>query len=466
LTEILRIGASRVADDSTCPQVQSVLAKISLCRTHWLGGRKYQCDACDEITTRYNSCGDRHCPRCSGGKRFDFNRKASQLLLPGVTHYQVVFTLPSELSRLALANRQAMADLLNDSSWRSLSANIRREQRYEPAGISVLHTWNQRLDAHWHVHILVPGGGPSLDGNDWKQATAPPDSTNSDGYYLVDADRLRRAYRGRAIRRLRRLRSTGKLKLDGKFAYLRSDENWEAFVRQLEATEWVAYIQPPPTASSQAHEVVNYLTRYLTGGPISNHRITAADEHQVTFLAREGKRTGGDREQIPVTLSVEAFVRRWSLHIQPEQLTKTRYLGGWSNSRRESYMSRCLELLDSTSRVSELPEPPQVDDSTLAESSPLICSHCGSDRLQQIEERSRPSWRELFRSTSASCPTWYARLQAEDDRRFWDGLMGEGFNDWYLEYVLESAKAPPPPRPTQLYLPGLSPRRDFASASY
>lgn len=369
---------------------------MSLCRTHWLGGRKYQCEDCDEITTRYNSCGDRHCPRCSGSKRADFNQKASKLLLPGVKHYQVVFTLPQELSELALANRRAMAELLNDSAWRSLSTNIRREQGYEPAGISVLHTWNQRLDAHWHVHVLVPGGGPSLDDGSWKQATPPPDSPNSEGYYLVDADRLRRAYRKRAIRRLQRLRSTGQLKLCGKFAYLQSEENWEAFVRQLKSTDWVAYIQP-------------------------------------------------------------------------EQLTKTRYLGGWSNTRREFYMSRCVELLRTASSVTQAPESPRVDDSSPAEASRLVCSHCGSDRLQPIEDRPRPSWRELFRSTSASCPTWYARLQEADERRFWDGLMGAGFNDWYLEHVIESAKEPPPPpppRPVQLYLPGLFPSRDFALESY
>jgi hypothetical protein len=442
---------------------------MSLCRTHWLGGRKYQCEDCDEITTRYNSCGDRHCPRCSGSKRADFNQKASQLLLPGVKHYQVVFTLPRALSELALANRRAMAELLNDSAWRSLSTNIRREQGYGPAGISVLHTWNQRLDAHWHVHVLVPGGGPSLDGGSWKQATPPADSPNSEGYYLVDADRLRCAYRKRAIRRLQRLRSAGQLKLGGKFAYLQSDENWEAFVRQLQSTEWVAYIQPPPSPSSKANEVVNYLTRYLTGGPISDHRITAADAREVTFLAREGQRTGGDREQVPVRLSLEEFVRRWSLHIQPEQLTKTRYLGGWSNTRRTSYMSRCLELLSTAASVTKAPESPRVDDSSPAEASPLVCSHCGSERLQPIEDRPRPSWRELFRSTSASCPTWYARLQEADDQRFWDGLMGAGFNDWYLEYAIESAKEtppPPPPRPIQLYLPGLFPSRDFALESY
>ena len=133
--------------------------------------------------------------------------------------------------------------------------------------------------------------------------------------------------------------------MGGKFAYLNSDENWEAFVRNLASTQWVAYIQPPPSESSRANEVVNYLTRYLTGGPISDHRITAADHRHVTFLARQGEKTGGERRQVPVTLERDDFVRRWCLHIQPDQLTKTRYLGGWSGQHRATYMARCRELL-------------------------------------------------------------------------------------------------------------------------
>lgn len=129
LSEILRIGASLATDESTCPTVQSVLGKLSLCRTHAMGGRKFQCRDCDAITSLYNSCGDRHCPACSGSKRVDFNEKASKLLLPGVVYYQVVFTLPSELSELALANREEMTDLLAKSSWSPAESESRFRSR-------------------------------------------------------------------------------------------------------------------------------------------------------------------------------------------------------------------------------------------------------------------------------------------------------------------------------------------------
>ena len=148
---------------------------------------------------------------------------------------------------------------------------------------------------HWHVHLLVPGAGPSVEGDRWVEATPPTGSRNGHGFYLVDADTLRSRFRKTLLRRLAQARAAGKLKLTGQHAYLQDDDNWTAFVNGLASKTWVAYIQPPPTAESKAHHVVNYLTRYLTGGPISDHRIVSASRQSVTFLAREGKQVGGQR---------------------------------------------------------------------------------------------------------------------------------------------------------------------------
>ena len=448
--------------DSTCLQVQSVLAKLSLCRTHVMGGRKFQCDDCGETATRYNSCGDRHCPECSGGKRVDFNDKASKLVMAGVTYYQVVCTLPSELSELALANRQQMADLLTDSAWKSVSRRIKVEQGYDPAAISVLHTWNQQLESHWHVHLLVPGEGPSVDRNrdgdyEWMQATAPPEAKNSDGYYLVDVEKLREVYRKQVMSKLKRLRAAGELRFVGKFAHLHSDENWDAFVKHLESKTWVAYVQPPPAPTSRAEQVVNYLTRYLTGGPISDRRIVSASRDSVTFLAREGKRTGGEREQIEVTLPLGEFVQRWCLHIQPDQLTKTRYFGGWSNIRRQQYQSLCSELLESLGRVPVEAESLQVEAQPSHDGSDIVCEHCGSDRMVLLSETSKPSWKELFWREDARCPVWYADRQRESHRQFWTAEYGSDFYDWYLETQVEVAKeiGPESRQLIQPHLPGI-----------
>ena len=451
VAEVLRWGAPQAANSNTPQRVRDTLAKLSLCRTHVLGGRKFRCEDCDEITSLYNSCGDRHCPSCSGSKRVDFNEKASQLIIDDVVYYQVVMTLPSELSELALSNRELFSSLLPKSAWSSLDRSIRCEQGYQAAAISVLHTWNQQLGNHWHVHLLVPGAGPSLDNQSWIAATAPIDHDNDEGFYLVDADALRDRYRTTFLRRLDNARAAGKLKLSGRHAYLQDDDNWTAFTHQLESKTWVAYIQPPPTLESKAEHVVNYLTRYLTGGPISDHRIVSANRRNVTFTAREGKRVGGERAQVPITLSTQEFTERWSEHIQPDQLTKVRYFGGWSNRKVADYMQRCHDLCSTT--AAELPV-----EGASEQQPDLVCESCGSDRMVLVSETAKPSWRDVLGYGSASAPCWYVELRDESDRAFWDGAMGEGFNAWYLEWLIESAKEkePKPAASLQLHLPGFA----------
>ncbi|WP_261344217.1 IS91 family transposase [Stieleria neptunia] len=323
--QLLRRGAERYVnehrDGAATMTVQSVLAKTTLCRTSALGGRWYQCDDCDRLTKRHNSCGDRHCPQCSGGKRQTFSDRASKLILDGVDYYQVVFTLPDVISTMALANREEIAELLFHSAWKALKKTVETEQQYELAALMVLHTWNQKLDAHWHVHALVPGAGPSLVDGSWTESKAPAAAGyDDDRKYLVDAINLRRSFRKIAVAHLQRLRKNGKLQLDGSVEYLRCDEAWDTMIDQIESKEWVSYIEPPPTESSSGEHVVRYLTRYLTGGPISDHRIIAADDQEVTFWAREGYTTGGESIQVPLTLSTAEFICRWCLHIQPNQL--------------------------------------------------------------------------------------------------------------------------------------------------
>ena len=242
--------------------------------------------------------------------------------------------------------------------------------------------------------------------------------------------------------------------------------------------DWVSFIQPPPTETSSAAQVVRYLTRYLTGGPISDSRILAADRREVTFLAREGQRTGGERAQVPVTLSRTEFIRLWCLHIQPDQLTKTRYFGGWCNQRRPTYLQQCRELLEipATDAVTET-EVPASEDMSLGEEpleeaassgeTPLRCWACGSRALQLIRETSKPSWPEVLDHLDERCPIWYAEIGREEQRRYLWKTYGVDYEDWYLETRVESAKeAATEPPAIQLYLPGLSPVRDFQLASF
>jgi hypothetical protein len=196
----------------------------------------------------------------------------------------------------------------------------------------------------------------------------------------------------------------------------------------------------------------------LTGGPISDHRIVSADQLKVTFLAREGRRVGGQREQVPVTLSTKEFTQRWSLHIQPDQLTKVRYFGGWSNTKVAAYRQQCHALSHPCSIPSRL-EP-------IAQRQPdIVCASCGSEKMVLISETAKPSWRELLGWGSRSSPYWYAELRDESDRMFWDEAMGEGFNAWYLGTLIESAKEDEP-QPIQLHLPGFATAETYLLDSF
>ena len=355
----------------------------------------------------YNSCGDRHCPTCSGAKRADWLDSSSLLILEGVAHFQVVFTLPSELSRLALGNRRAIYDLLFTSAWSALKQTIEAEQGYDVAALMVLHTWNQQLDAHAHVHAVVPGGGPALDGSGWRVSQRAGDPT-SKGHYLVDADELRRCFRDHFLKGLDRLRAKGELKLEGDFTHLQTDEAWRELIQELQSLTWVSYIEPPPRRDCGPDSVLKYLARYLTGGPISDSRVVSADEQEVTFLAREGTTPGGDSKQIPITIPTPEFTRRWSLHILPKGYTKTRRFGGWSNPRREAYLEQCskqLDAIDAHLSPGACEFRPLDDSAEDPQDSSPTCPQCGGRMIPQ-EGHNKPSWHEIM--DSAARPSWYA----------------------------------------------------------
>jgi hypothetical protein len=342
---------------------------------------------------------------------------AEQLLLEGVCYFQVTFTLPSKLSWLALGNRRLIYDLLFQAAWAALKETIQAEQGYDPAALMMLHTWNQRMLPHGHVHAVVPGGGPALDGGGWVHSQRPGASHDSEPY-LVDAVALRRAFRKHFLAGLDRLRAKNELHLQGDFQHLQDDEAWAAWLLKLKSTEWVSHIQPPPEQEDgeacRPEQVLKYLTRYLTGGPISDARIIAADEREVTFWARQGKTRGGNKHRVPVTLPLEEFTHRWSLHILPRGYTKTRRFGGWSNIRRGFYLERCAILLEATG------EPLSVDatefdvfsflgqdeDASEMHGDEAKCPVCGAE-MRLIDCREKPSWRDIL--SSPHRPRWYER---------------------------------------------------------
>ena len=382
------------------PHVQSTLARLSACRTSALGGRKLQCESCGLQRILYNSCRDRHCPRCGGAKRADWLDKATELLLPEVNYFQVVFTLPDLLSGLVLGHRREVYALLMRTAWRALKEVLREEQGIEPAALLVLHTWNQELDHHPHVHALVPGGGPSLDGTRWVN-TRHPKHRRRKKPYLADNKRLGERFTQHFVAGLKRLHRKGLLAFESPFLPGVDEPDFDEWLDRIAESAWNVFVEPPPEKSEPQH-MVKYLARYLTGGPLADGRLISHDNHIVTFWARSKNKQRGNKPR-PFSLPGVEFVRRWSLHILPKGFTKTRLYGGVSCRRRKDYLQRCRQLL----QLAEPETQPTSSPSLAGESSEATpkCPRCGG-RMLCVASKPRPSWRDVF-ADQATCPLWY-----------------------------------------------------------
>ena len=400
--------------ETTASQVESTLARLGFCRTAPLGGRTFTCKTCESQVSMYNSCGDRHCPLCSGARRGDWLDKAAKLLLPDVTYFQVVFTLPDKLSSLVLGNRRALYSTLMRVAAESLEQLLASECGMQSSALVVLHTWNQRLGHHPHVHALVPGSGPSLDGKRWithrmtKRTRSKPARP-----FFVDNKRLSVAFRERFVRKLKSLHRRGKLELGGTVAELADPKGWSIFIDSLLEKEWCVFIEPPPTNESTPEQVLKYLARYMTGGPISDGRLVSCENGIVTFKARPGDKQKS-KQQIDVQLSGVEFVREWSQHILPKGFTKSRGFGGYSSRNRTAFIALCQQLKPPPPPVpvKDAKESSQADDAPLTteETRCPICLSCqqrdGREQPMVLTGSTfRPSWRDLFYGPDH--PQWF-----------------------------------------------------------
>lgn len=384
--------------------MQSTLAKLSLCRTAALGGRALRCESCDHRCVVYNSCGDRHCPLCRGAGRATWCAATSELLLPGVDYFQVVFTLPQQISSLALGNRRPLYNLLFTTAWQALREAIEQQCGFIPAALMVLHTWNQRLAHHPHVHALVPGGGPSLHGDRWIKSRHPKHRRRRKPY-LVDNRLLSARFRELFIAGLKKLHKQGKLRLAaGDEAASR--ESLNRLLTQIASRDWVVYIEAPPRENAAPEHVLKYLARYLTGGPISDGRLLSHSANEVTFRARSHEKpTDGSRPaSLPVTLAGVEFARRWSLHILPKGFTKVRRYGGYSNRHCQASLSRCRELLGIKSLDGPPLATPPAEESCEVETATTCCPNCHAP-MTCLMETDRPSWATVM--TGLERPFWY-----------------------------------------------------------
>jgi len=319
---------------------RKVLDAIVRCRTAALGGHRDQCAGCGFQAISYNSCRNRHCPKCQGSARAKWLAARSAELLP-VHYFHVVFTLPHELSALALGNKRVIYDLLYATSAAAM-LELARDPKHLGAEIGflgVLHTWGQNLEHHPHVHYIVPSGGLSADGSRWIDG--------SDRFFLPVVA-LSRVFRGKFTQALREFFRHNRLQFQGALQKIAAPEDFRRFLRRLFASDWVVYAKPP---FGGPEHVLRYLARYTHRVAISNHRLVGCNDRGVSFRWRDYAH--GYKHKI-MTVSTREFLLRFLLHVLPGGLVRIPHSALFANRNRRAALERCHALLGSA----PVTEPP------------------------------------------------------------------------------------------------------------
>jgi hypothetical protein len=301
---IERFGKEFYQHYSPNSYIRRTLNAIERCRTSSLGGHVDKCDQCGHIRISYNSCRNRHCPKCQNTQREAWIESRKADLIP-VSYFHVVFTVPDKLNGLFIANQKMMYNLLFRSVWETIAQFSYTKLRAETGMVSVLHTWGQNLSLHPHIHCIVPGGGMDYKGK-WKKVNI---SVNGK-VYLFPVENLSVVFRGKFLEALQK-----QIPLE------------KSFVKSLKKTNWVVYVKEPFAGPAK---VVEYLGRYTHKVAISNHRLLKIDESGVTFQWRDYR----DNKEKILPLNGVEFLRRFSQHILPKRFVRIRHYGILSTTRR------------------------------------------------------------------------------------------------------------------------------------
>jgi len=357
----------------TSAEQRRVLRALAACRTAVLGGHVEQCDGCGYRRIAYNSCRNRHCPKCQGKERAQWMAAEAAMLLP-VPYFHVVFTLPHALNPLIRANHRRLYGLLFRLAARTLRtfAHDPRHLGAELAITMVLHTWGQTLQEHAHVHCVVSGGGLALDGSAW--VPMPTGTTKRRRPFLFDVTALSRVFRGKFITALRRARRRGTLRTLGQSAVLAEPGPWETLIATLWKDDWVVYAKPPFGGPEQ---VLKYLSRYTHRVAIANHRLLSVANGVVRFEYHDYADPHAHKE---LPLPATEFLRRFLLHVVPKGFMRIRHYGITANRRRQQKLARCRELLGTTPAPPAAPPLPADADTAAAapEDTTPRCPQCGA----------------------------------------------------------------------------------------
>lgn len=348
-------------------QESKVVNAIKNCQTEVLGAHRYQCDQCDHEHLLYNSCGNRHCPKCQFVARARWVEARIDELLP-VQYFHVVFTIPAELRLAFLQNKKLCFNLLFQSAHSTVQDVAETKLGAKVGGTSVLHTWTQKLEFHPHIHMVVPGGGLSLDGTRWIQAKQD---------YFLPVKALSKVFRGKMLAGLERIFE--KLKFSGSLEKIKSISDFKHLLISAAENDWVVYTKSPFAGPKQ---VIKYLGHYTHRIAISNNRLLRIDGENVVFACKDRKGDGGTFE---IELSGQEFVRRYLNHIVPARFNRIRYFGILARRSKAENLKLSRNLLKQGSHQ-------EVDHKSWTEYfkntvgfDPTLCRNCGKGRLHKVE---------------------------------------------------------------------------------
>ena len=340
-----------------------VMSAIEACRTAELGGHVERCQECSHVQIAYNSCRNRHCPKCQGAAANAWLEARQAELLP-VAYYHVVFTVPGEVADVAYQNKAVVYDILFKAASETL-LTIGGDPRHLGARLgvtAVLHTWGSALTHHPHVHCIVPGGGLSLDGQSWVSCRPR---------FFLPVRVLSRLFRRLFLDRLAEAHRAGRLAFHGDLAPLADPAAFAAHLAKLRRAEWVVYAKRP-FAGPEA--VLAYLARYTHRVAISSSRLVSLDARGVTFRWKDYRADGEARRKL-MTLSAEEFIRRFLIHVLPGGFHRIRHYGLFANAARAANLAKLRTLLQppSAAPIALEPEPNPTP--------PRACPCCGGRML-------------------------------------------------------------------------------------
>jgi hypothetical protein len=355
-----------------------VMSAIEGCRTVALGGHVLRCEDCSHTQIAYNSCRNRHCPKCQGAAAKEWLAAREAELLP-VPYYHVVFTLPAQIADIAYQNKAVIYDLLFTTSAETMTT-IAADPKHLGARIGlicVLHTWGSTMTHHPHVHMIVPGGGISLDGKRWVSCRPK---------FFLAAPVLACLFRGLFLHKLLAAHRAGRLMFFGAHAHLNNTRAFAAYLAPLHKTKWYVYGKRP---FGGPEAVLAYLARYTHRVAISNSRLIAADTTGVTFRYKDYRIKGPGRYKT-MTLKPDEFIRRFLMHVLPKGFHRIRHYGLLASGTKTETIAHARELI-AAAKSAQTTQKQQAPDSAAATDKPAHPCPCCGGRMSIIETFERGS---------------------------------------------------------------------------